>query len=135
MEGSIFLAQIFGLYFIIVASGGLFNPKAYQKVLEDFAKSPALLYFSGIFALIFGILVISFHNIWTAHWTVIITIIGWAGLVKGIWLIVFPESAVKFTQLYHKKPNLLTVHLIIALALGIFLAVKGYGLVFCSLAR
>ncbi len=135
MENSIFLAQIFGLYLVIVALGGLFNPKAYQKVLEDFVKSPALLYLGGIFALLLGILVITFHNVWAANWTVIITVIGWAGLAKGIWLIAFPGSAAKFTQLYHKKPNLLTIHLIIALALGIFLAAKGYGLLFCPLAR
>jgi len=135
MENSILLAKIFGLYFIIVASGGLFNLKTYQKVMEDFCKNPALLYLGGIFALLFGLLVLAFHNAWVANWTVIITVFGWGGLIKGVWLIAFPNTVVRFTRAYQKKTTLLTVHLVIALALGIFLAVKGYGLVFCPLAR
>lgn len=135
MENSIFLAKIFGPYFIIIALGGLFNPKTYQKVLEDFCKNPALLYLGGIFALIFGLLVVLFHNVWAANWTAIITIFGWAGLIKGIWLLIFPNTAAKFTQVYQKKTALLTIHLVIALALGIFLTAKGYGLAFCPLAR
>jgi len=135
MENSIFLAKILGSYFIIIALGGLFNLKTYQKVLEDFCKNSALLYLGGIFALLFGLLVLVFHNVWVANWTVIITIFGWGGLIKGAWLIIFPNTVVKFTQAYQKKAALLTIHLVIALALGIFLTAKGYGLVFCPLAR
>ena len=135
MENSILLAKIFGSYFIIVALGGLFNLKTYQKILDDFCKSSALIYFGGIFALLFGLLVLAFHNVWVANWTVIITIFGWGGLIKGAWLIIFPNTVVKFSQAYQKKTTLLKMHLVIALALGIFLIVKGCGLVSCPLTR
>ncbi|MBU4346165.1 MAG: hypothetical protein KKH29_02425 [Candidatus Omnitrophica bacterium] len=135
MENSMLLAKIFGSYFIIIALGGLFNLKNYQKVLDDFCKSSALIYLGGIFALVFGLLVLVFHNVWVANWTVIITILGWGALIKGAWLIIFPNTVAKFTQGYQKKTTLLTLHLVIALALGIFLIAKGCGLVSCPLAR
>ena len=135
MENSIFLAKILGPYVIIVALAFLFNLKAYQKVLEDFCKNSALVYLGGIYAFLFGLLVVLFHNVWVAGWQVIITIFGWVGIIKGVWLIVFPNTVAKFTQAYQKKTALLTISLVIVLVLGIFLTVKGYGLVFCPLSR
>jgi hypothetical protein len=135
MENSIFLAKIIGPYAIVVALAFLFNPKTYQKILEDFCKNSALVYLGGIYAFLFGLLVVLFHNVWVAGWPVIITVFGWVGIIKGVWLIVFPNTVAKFTQAYQKKTPLLTISLAIVLVLGIFLVARGYGLVFCPFAR
>lgn len=126
MESSIFLAKLLGPYCIIVAVGVLFNLKSYQKVMEDFFKNSALLYLGGVMALLFGLLIVLFHNLWAANWTVVITIFGWAGIIKGIWLIILPDSASKMTVLYRKNTALLKIHLLIIIALGVFLTVMGY---------
>ena len=126
METSIFLAKLLGPYCIIVAVGILFNLKTYQKVMEDFCKNSALLYLGGVLALFFGLLIVLFHNVWVANWTVIITILGWLGLIKGAWLIIFPNTVAKVTEAYQKNVALLVVHLVIILALGVFLTVMGY---------
>ena len=126
MESSIFLAKLLGPYCIIVAVGVLFNLKSYQKVMEDFFKNSALLYLGGVMALLFGFLIVLFHNLWAANWTVVITIFGWAGIIKGIWLIILPNSASKMTALYRKNTALLKIHLLIIIALGVFLTVMGY---------
>ena len=126
MGNSILLAKILGPYCIIVAVGVLLNLKFYQKMIEDFFKNSALIYFGGILALLFGLLVVVFHNEWVANWTVIITIFGWSGIIKGIWLIVFPNTMLKFTEVFQKKEALLRIHLSVVLALGVFLTVKGY---------
>jgi len=126
MGNSILLAKILGPYCIIVAIGLMFNPKFYQKMIEDFFKNTALIYLGGVLALIIGLLIVLSHNVWVAGWQVIITIIGWGGLIKGIWLIVFPNSVGKLTQVYLRKPTLLRVHMIIVFALGLLLVVEGY---------
>jgi len=102
------------------------NLKFYQRIIGDFFKNAALLYLGGVMALLFGIVIVLFHNVWVADWPVIITIFGWGGLIKGIWLIVFPNTAGKLTQAYQKKSSLLVVHLIIVLVIGVLLTVKGY---------
>ncbi len=126
MEGSIFFARLLGPYFVIVAIGFLFNLKTYQRLLEDFCKNVALIYIGGVLALWFGLVVVLFHNVWVANWTVIITIFGWLGIIKGAWLIILPNTVARFTEAYQKKTVALTVHLAVVLALGIFLMVKGY---------
>ena len=126
MENSLLIAKILGPYLTIVAIGIMFNLKAYQRMMEDFLKNAALIYLGGVLALIFGIVIVLFHNVWLAGWPVIITIFGWMGLIKGVWLIVFPNATGKLTQLYQKKPTLLKVHVLIVLVIGLLLTVRGY---------
>jgi len=123
---SVFLARLLGPYCIIVAIGVLLNRKIYYKVMEDFFKNSALVYIGGIFALFFGLLIVLTHNIWTANWTVLITIFGWSGIIKGTCIIVFPNRLAKFVEIYQKKPALLVVNLLLVLAIGAVLTFFGY---------
>jgi len=126
METSIFLAKLLGPYCIIVAAGILFNLKNYQKVMEDFSKNAALIYLGGVVALLFGLLIVLFHNVWAANWTIVITILGWLGFIKGAWLIILPNTVAKLTEAYRKNAALLVVPLVIVLALGAGLTIFGY---------
>jgi len=126
MGNSILIAKIMGPYMVIVGIGLLCNLKFYQRMMEDFLKNAALIYLGGVYALIIGLLIVLFHNVWVAGWQVLITIFGWIGLIKGIWLIVFPNSVGKLTQAYQQKQALLRVNLVIVLVVGLLLIAKGY---------
>jgi len=126
VENSIFLAKFLGPYCTIVAVGILFNLKNCQKTAEEYCNNAALVYFGGILALFFGLLILLFHNHWAFDWTVIITIFGCLGLIKGTWLIVFPNAVKKFAARYQKSTTPIKIQSIIILAVGIFLMLKGY---------
>jgi len=126
METSVFIARILGLCYLVVGAGLLLNRKAFQRVMEDFCKNAALVLYGGMFALIIGIVIILKHNIWVANWTVMITIIGWLALIKGIWIVVFPDTVSKFMQFYQKNKNLLIVHSIAAFIFGAVLTFFGF---------
>lgn len=126
MDISIFLAKLIGLFSIVISLGILFNLRNYQKVMEDFIENAALIYLSGIFAFLFGLLVVLFHNVWVMRWPVIITIFGWSGIIKGFWLISLPNTVSKYMQVYLKKTVLLEIHLAVFLALGVIVTFFGY---------
>ncbi len=126
MENSIFIARVFGLCYLIIGVGFIFNRKAFQRVMEDFCKNAALLFFAALFALVIGVVIILTHNVWVANWTVMITIIGWAGLIKGIWMIVFPDTVPKFMKAYQENKNLLIVHSVVVFILGVVLTFFGF---------
>ncbi len=126
MGTSIFIARVFGLCYLIIGAGFMFNRKAFMRVMDDFCKNAALVFLSGLFALVVGVVIILTHNVWAANWTVIITIIGWAGLVKGIWLVVFPNTVAAFMQAYQKNEKLLIIHSIAALIFGSVLTFFGF---------
>jgi len=126
METSVFIAKIFGLLYLVVGVGLMVNRQTFKQILEDFCKNTVLVFYGGALALVIGVVIVLTHNIWLANWTVIITIIGWAALIKGVWLIVFPTSVHKFMQVYQKNENLLVVHPIVALIFGIVLTYFGF---------
>lgn len=94
--------------------------------MDDFCKSAASVFFSGLIALVVGLAIILTHNIWVANWTVLITILGWGALLKGIWLIVFPGTVFKLMQAYRKNKNISIIQLIIVLILGAVLTYLGF---------
>ncbi len=129
MDISVFIARILGPLFITVGLGIMFNRGYYVRVMEDFCKNYALLFFTSLFPLVFGMVVLMFHNMWVADWRVIITIYGWGGLIKGIWLLLFPNTVHGFMQIYIKHKAFLIAHSIIAIMLGAILITFGYFIV------
>lgn len=126
MKTSIFIARIFGLCYLIIGAGFVFNRKVFKQIMDDFGKNAALVFCSGLFTLVVGVVIILIHNVWVANWTVIITIIGWLAFIKGVGMIVFPNTVSKFTQAYQKNEGLLIVHSIGALILGVVLTFFGF---------
>ncbi|MBD3426726.1 MAG: hypothetical protein GF409_05800 [Candidatus Omnitrophica bacterium] len=126
MEASLFIARVVGPWFVVAGAGMLANRRFYQRVMEDFPRNSALILLNGMMALTFGIVVLLFHNKWTADWRVLVTIFGWGGVIKGVWMTVFPETVSVFTSYYSRNRSLLAVHAVIALILGGFLLYMGY---------
>ena len=129
MGSANFIAQIIGLLFSIDAVGVLINTAIYRRMVEEFTESPALRYLGGILALFFGLFILNFNNAWTADWTVIITIIGWLSVVKGVLLIVFPKVYLNFSNWMRMGDAMMRYIGIIYLLLGLFLTFKGFGLI------
>jgi len=126
MDVSIFIAKIIGPLFLVVAVGIMLNRAFYQRVMEDYSKNAAVIFFTGVAPLVFGIAIVILHNVWAANWPVIITIFGWGGIIKGTWLIVFPNTVARFMKVYEQNKTLLVVHLVIAIFFGAILTVFGY---------
>ena len=126
MNATLFIARMFGLYIIIMASILLFRRGIFIKFMEDFSKNYAVAFLTGIFTLIIGLAIVLTHNIWIWNWTVIITIVGWLSLIKGIWFIAFPDSMSKFASFYAKAKVFPVVHAVIALLVGIYLTYMGF---------
>ena len=92
MEFSILLAKIFAAIYLAAGLSLLINPKFYTKICDDMIKNVAVLYLYGFIAIVGGVFMVSYHNIWEKNWTLVITLFGWAALIKGFMILVFPKS-------------------------------------------
>jgi hypothetical protein len=82
---------------------------------------------AGVFAvalwnLVFGSIVVAFHNVWSGI-PVMLTVLGWANVVKSLMYFVFPALALRRLQfLSHRRSNLVAasgiLFLLLAGALG-----------------
>ena len=122
------IARILGPFYIIVAIALFANPGGYREIVEDFLDLPALTYIGGLMALFFGLLILNFHSAWSADWRVLVTILGWMGFAKGAVLIIRPQAFAGLSQSMMGSDARIRVMAVLALVLGLYLAVNGYGL-------
>jgi len=103
METSILIAKIIGIVYTALGVGLIINKKYYKSIFEKMLSNTSFLFMGGLFAIIIGVLIIENHNYWRKDWTVVITIIGWAAIIKGIFLIAFPKSFSIFKPFFSSK--------------------------------
>ena len=54
--------------------------------------SPHIVYLNGFILLLFGFYIVSIHNIWTKHWSVLITLSAWGATALGLFRLFFPTA-------------------------------------------
>ena len=126
MDITLFLAKALGLYLLIVGLAMLFNAGKQRALLTDLVNNPSLLYLTGFIALIIGILLVLSHNIWVKDWPVVITILAWLSLIKGIVRVSCPQFALKTTRAYLEKDAVYYTCTVIIVIVGLFLCYKGF---------
>ena len=111
MDITIFFARLWGSYFIIF--GLLFIITRQLGKTIEMTDDEAFVISTGYITLIMGLVTVILHNVWVADWRVIITLLGWSTVIKGIQKIGFPEHIRKQAQMFKKKQWLSAVFLII----------------------
>ncbi len=124
MELSFLVAKILALTYVTAGIAALSGKITFSKIVEDFEKSQGLTFISGFITLIIGMLLVTYHNIWVKDWTVLITIIAWISLLKGIMLIIFPQSISSFKGWYKNTRIWGIFMIIVGLLFGYFGFVK-----------
>ncbi|MCX5794799.1 MAG: hypothetical protein NTY77_04830 [Elusimicrobia bacterium] len=88
-------------------------------------KNAALTYLLGLLALVIGSLIVHYHDIWVGDWPVLITVLGWIAVVKGIMIIAFPNAMQRLTRrlLAGAAPRIVPYF---ALSLGLLFGYLGF---------
>lgn len=104
METSILIAKLIAPIYLFAGLGVLLNGDYWEKAIKDLLKSASFMMMGGMMATLFGVLLITYHNVWSGPWwVVLITIFGWLGLLKGFLYFVFPNILNSFLPMYKKK--------------------------------
>ena len=96
MQTSVFLAKLIGPVMLLVGVSLLANEIAFRKMAQEFLRSPALMFFSGMIILPAGLAVVLNHNVWVMDWRVIITLLGWIAMISGAIRVFAPDRVTKF---------------------------------------
>ncbi len=126
MDISIFVAQIAAIAYVAIGLGMLFDPSHYYKMYQEMLKNAGIAYIGGFMALVVGFLLVTYHNIWVSSWVVIITILGWLALIKGVLLFVAPKAFLNLTKSWFKTKTAFTWFGFFALVLGLVLGYFGF---------
>jgi hypothetical protein len=102
MELSVLVARMLSIIYISAGVAAISKKITFGKIVEDFENSQGLTFISGFITIVIGMLLVTYHNIWVKDWRVIITIISWIALLKGVMLIIFPKFILHFREIYKK---------------------------------
>ncbi len=126
MGNSVFLAKLIGPLMLAVGIGIFVNGAIYRMLADEFLRSRALIYLSGLLTMTAGLALILTHNVWRADWSVIITILGWLAAIGGAVRIIAPQGTERVGRQMLKHKHGLTIAGAVWLALGAILGFFGY---------
>lgn len=98
MDLSHFLGQLMSAVFMIVGLALLIRPSYYTQAYQEWLKNGGLMLFSAMVVLATGVAIVMVHNIWVASGEVLITIVGWAMILKAFLLLFLPEPFEKIVE-------------------------------------
>lgn len=127
MDLSIFLAKLFGLYFLIAGGIIMLRQKSFMPIITEFFSSRALIMLMGAIELVAGLAIIIVHPTLTPDWRGVITLIGWTLVVEGILYLASPYTKIHKMLRHFNTPTWFTSGGLLAVVLGAYLAGKGFG--------
>jgi uncharacterized membrane protein len=119
-----YLAEIWGISITIVCLALLVKPK-YLKRLFASMEDEGNLFMWGLISLVIGIATVLAHNIWMKNWQVIVTILGWLALIKGLSLLFLPEFLKKWVKKMEDK-QWMPIVLVAGVFVGLIITYLGF---------
>ncbi|MGD0576973.1 MAG: hypothetical protein ABSA74_02795 [Candidatus Staskawiczbacteria bacterium] len=119
-----YLAQIWGIS-IVVISFALLVKDGHLKSLMAKIETDESLFLWGFISLIIGLAMVLSYNVWMQSWQVIITILGWLALLKGLCLLFMPEQMKKWAKKMYGQ-QWLSIYLIVLLFIGLVITYLGF---------
>ncbi len=95
------LAVFIGLYMVAAGIGLLTGRNSYVTMIEELRENTALGFLTGAFVFALGAAMVAVHNLWTGPLEIVVSLIGWAALIKGALLLAMRRP---FLDLVHVVP-------------------------------
>lgn len=96
-ENQIF--QLLGFTFFAIGVGMLLDPEFVKKMLAELERSLLGTFLGGLISLVIGYFLVIFRESDANGWSLVLTLIGWIALIKGLIFLMFPQATV---NLYKK---------------------------------
>jgi hypothetical protein len=94
MDTANLLANIWGISLVIIPLSLLVDPKQVKNLFTAMEKETNV-YICGVVSFILGVITVLLNNIWAADWRVIITLIGWIAILRGLFGMFWTQGATK----------------------------------------
>lgn len=126
MDLSKFLSKVLGFYLLIISFIMLSNMHQFTERVMNLVHNEPVMLLTGFFTLIIGLLMVVSHNIWQWHWRVIITVLAWMTLLKGMSILYYPQYMDKLTTYFVHDVNIAYMAAAFDGILGLILIYLGF---------
>jgi hypothetical protein len=124
---TIFLSKLIGLTLTLVGLSMLVQGQLMAETLDGMMRDGPLLFIVGLIAAASGLAIVLVHNRWAGGaLPVVVTILGWITLLKGVLLVLLPPQVRISIFGALRSGEFIYLYAAIDLAIGIYLTVAGF---------
>lgn len=113
------------IIYLSVGVGFAFSTSYYNDAFKKIVNDSTYLFLGGWIATILGVALVHIHNFWVNDWRLLITIISWTILIKGVLLLAFPRVIRVFEEWFTPK-GIQNYFLPMVIALGLIFGYYGF---------
>jgi hypothetical protein len=125
---TIFLSRLIGLYCILVVPSMVLHRQATVDLMTALLHNSPMMWVLSVITLTAGLAMVVAHNVWSdGALAVVVTLCGWAALIKGLLFLFLPTGVEsEFILRVLNNPQLFYVWMAPSLILGIYLTYSGF---------
>lgn len=116
------LLVLIGVYELAAGIAGLTGRIDWLKLIDEFERSPALIFVTGFLCFAVGAAINLGHHHWTDLPAIIVSAIGWIALIEGVMLMVCPGPLLRLSRRLASNQKLISI---LAAVFGLVLIVIG----------
>jgi hypothetical protein len=88
------LSRVLGPFLVIVDVTAVVRASDMQALLSQFEANSLWTFVTGAFILLFGLIVVAAHQYWQGAAAIIVSLLGWLVVLRGLLLLAFPRTFV-----------------------------------------
>jgi len=122
-----YISKLIGLFLLVVAVAAIAGKASFVETSSLLVHDRPLLLIVGMILLTAGLALVLTHNVWSGGVTpVLLTVVGWLILIRGIVLLFLTPDAVTKLFAMVRFADFFYLYCGIALALGLYLTYAGF---------
>ena len=87
-------ARVLGPFLVIVDVTAVVRASDMRGLLSDFVANPLWAWVAGAFILLGGLTIVGLHQCWRGAAAIIVSLVGWLVVLRGVFLLAFPQTFV-----------------------------------------
>jgi hypothetical protein len=84
-------ARVLGPFLVIVDVTAVLRASEMRTLLKDFTANSLWTWVAGAFVLLGGLVIVALHQYWHGAAAIIVSVLGWLVVLRGLLLLAFPE--------------------------------------------
>ena len=122
-----FLSKLIGLYCLLYGLSMLVHRQVTIDEVAALVGNPAAILLTGVIVLPAGIAIVLVHNVWSGGpLPVMVTLIGWATLLKGLALVFLPPGGVAAYMTGLGYERMFYLYAALTVVIGAYLTYGGF---------
>jgi hypothetical protein len=126
MTLTVYLARFFGVYIAVMGIVMIVRREAMLQLMSAFIDQRPLIFVLAMLRVLIGLAVVLAHNEWRGTVAIVVSLIGWITLLRGIALMLLPADTERKVLVFFERGSQYHAAAIIAIVFGLWLSYASF---------